>query len=619
MLRFERLEQRELLAVFHVATGGNDANAGTADAPWRTLQKAANSVSAGDEVIVETGNYRGFNLARSGTAAAPIIFSAQPGVVINQPNSRTPDGVNLEGANYVVIEGFTVNGMPRAGIRSAVNQHATIRNNRCDQNGVWGIFSGFSDDLVIENNETSRSIDEHGIYVSNSGDRPVIRGNLVWGNHANGIHMNGDLSQGGDGLISGALVERNVVYDNGVGGGSGINADGVIDSVFQNNLLYDNHASGISLYQIDGAAGSTNNRVVNNTIVQASNGRWALNIQDASTGNQVFNNIFYNHHSFRGSIDIDPAALPGFISDYNVVMNRFTINGGDSRLTLAGWRAATGQDSHSIIATPSQLFVDSGADDYHLKPGSPAVDGGTNSFAPLVDFETQPRPAGATWDIGADELSMADVTAPTVTAVSLRGSTWNPAMPPLVLSLADATAPVLPWSGVDQVSVVFSEAVDVSAGDLTVERAAGGNLAIESFVYDATTRTAQWRLTSPLAIDRVTLALDAALADLAGNVLVGRRDFELAILPGDADADGLVSLADFQANRSRQFSALGQTGYIARHDFDGSGAITIADWAAVRDRIGQFLPAAAASSPAIGSFGVTLRASRSRRATPASG
>src|SRR5687767_8818719 len=108
MLRFERLEVRELLAVFHVATDGNDANVGTDEAPWLTLQKAANTVSAGDTVIVEPGNYRGFNLTRSGTTAAPITFSAREGVLINQRNSRTPDGINLEGANYVIIEGFTV-------------------------------------------------------------------------------------------------------------------------------------------------------------------------------------------------------------------------------------------------------------------------------------------------------------------------------------------------------------------------------------------------------------------------------------------------------------------------------------------------------------------------------
>ena len=55
--------------------------------------------------------------------------------------------------------------------------------------------------------------------------------------------MNGDVSLGGDGIISNALVENNVIYDNGLGGGSGINCDGVQDSVIRNNLIYNAHAS----------------------------------------------------------------------------------------------------------------------------------------------------------------------------------------------------------------------------------------------------------------------------------------------------------------------------------------------------------------------------------------
>ncbi len=190
----------------------------------------------------------------------------------------------------------------------------------------------------------SRSQAEHGIYVGNSGDRPVIRHNLIWGNNANGIHMNGDLSQGGDGIISGALVEGNIIHDNGVAGGSGINCDGVQSSIIRNNLLYNNHASGISLYQIDGGQPARNNQILNNTIIEASDARWAINIQNASTGNIVLNNILYNLHSFRGSIDISADSLPGFVSDSNVVMDRFSTDGGSTRLTLAAWRSATGQD-----------------------------------------------------------------------------------------------------------------------------------------------------------------------------------------------------------------------------------------------------------------------------------
>ena len=91
--------------------------------------------------------------------------------------------------------------------------------------------------------------------MSNSADRPVIRGNTSRGNRQCGIHINGDASQGGDGIISGARIENNLISDNGRGGGSGINCDGVQDSKIQNNLLYENHSSGISLYRVDGAAG----------------------------------------------------------------------------------------------------------------------------------------------------------------------------------------------------------------------------------------------------------------------------------------------------------------------------------------------------------------------------
>ena len=184
-------------------------------------------------------------------------------------NPTTPDGINLEGASYFVVEGFRVDGRTRAGIRAVLCNDVTIRGNRTDSNGKWGIFTGFCDDPLIEYNETSNSSIEHGIYVSNSGDRPVIRGNRIWGNNANGIHMNGDLSAGGDGVISNALIEDNIIFDNGEAGGSGINMDGVQSSMVRNNLLYDNHASGISLYRIDGAQPSNGNQVLNNTVIVA--------------------------------------------------------------------------------------------------------------------------------------------------------------------------------------------------------------------------------------------------------------------------------------------------------------------------------------------------------------
>jgi hypothetical protein len=391
------------LRTFFVDGGGDDAADGSVARPWRTLQRAAAAVRAGDLVIVRAGRYAGFDLRADGTAVDPIVFRAEPGTVVDVPNPVTPmHGINLEGADHVLIEGFTVTGMPRAGIRSVVNHHVTIRNNVTDGNGRWGIFSGFSADLTIEGNVAARSQLEHGIYVSNSGDRPIIRGNHVWGNYGNGIHMNGDLSQGGDGIISSALVEGNVIHDNGRGGGSGINGDGVQDSRILNNLLYENHASGISLYRIDGAEGSRDNLVAYNTIVQAVDGRWAINIKSGSTGTTLVHNILLNQHPWRGSINILGDSLPGFVSEGNVVMERFSLDDGDTVLDLAEWRSATGQDLHSLVATAAALFAAPGAD-YHLRPDAPARDAGTTVPGVARDLEGTPRPVGPAPDIGAYE------------------------------------------------------------------------------------------------------------------------------------------------------------------------------------------------------------------------
>jgi parallel beta-helix repeat protein len=401
----ESLESRVLLSTYYVSTAGSDAAAGGTSAPWRTLQKAADSVAADDTVIVRAGTYAGFNLGRSGASGARITFKAAPGVVINTRNARTADAINLEGADYVTVDGFTLrnpNGtITRAGVRSVLGDGVIVRNNNIDGMGTWGVFTGFDNDVRIENNVTSRSKSQHGIYVSNSGDRPVIRGNRIWGNYGCGIHMNGDASMGGDGLITGALVERNVIFDNGVGGGSAINADGVQSSRFQNNLLYNNHASGVSLYRIDGAAGSKNNVIVNNTIVMASDARWALNVQNASTGNKVFNNILINNNPGRGSIDISPDSLSGFRSDYNAVTNRFTSNGG-TVVSLPTWRANTGQDAHSFTSTATALFVSPANNNYRLSSTSPARGKGVSVFnsagAPTTDLEGRTR---SVWDLGA--------------------------------------------------------------------------------------------------------------------------------------------------------------------------------------------------------------------------
>ena len=394
-------------ATYYVAPppGGSDANPGTFAAPWATLQKAADTIQAGDTVLVRAGQYAGGHFTTSGTPGLPIVLQAYQRelVEITADNPVTPDGINLEGASWMTVEGLSVDGRGRAGIRAVLCDHVTLRGNRLDGNQTWGIFTGFCDDLLIEDNECANSIVEHGIYVSNSGDRPTVRRNTIWGNNANGIHMNGDVSQGGDGIISGALIAENEIFDNGVGGGSGINLDGVQDSIIRNNLIFDTHASGISLYRIDGGGPSMGNQVVHNTVIVASDGRWALNVGDGSTGNTVLNNVFYSYHGYRGGVSIDADSLAGLTSDHNAVEDRFTVDGGDTVMTLAEWQMLTSEDANSLAATPEELFVAPAVGDFELEIGSPAVDGGENLFDVLTDRLGRPRPIGPGFDIGAHE------------------------------------------------------------------------------------------------------------------------------------------------------------------------------------------------------------------------
>lgn len=57
---------------------GKDFNKGTSDAPFKTIQKAADLVTAGDTVIIRSGvYYENVKITQSGTKDAPIIFRAE--------------------------------------------------------------------------------------------------------------------------------------------------------------------------------------------------------------------------------------------------------------------------------------------------------------------------------------------------------------------------------------------------------------------------------------------------------------------------------------------------------------------------------------------------------------
>ncbi len=68
---------------YYVSTGGSDKNPGTREKPFRTIQKAADKMVAGDTCYVRGGTYRKLvRPRRSGSKKKPIRFEAWPGEVV---------------------------------------------------------------------------------------------------------------------------------------------------------------------------------------------------------------------------------------------------------------------------------------------------------------------------------------------------------------------------------------------------------------------------------------------------------------------------------------------------------------------------------------------------------
>jgi hypothetical protein len=109
---------------YYVATNGSDSNLGTSASPFKTIQKAANVVNAGDVVIVRDGTYTTTasnlcDLSRSGVAGSYITFRAENtgGVILDGQSNLRAKGFNLQpNIKYIKIEGFEIKGFSLTGI-----------------------------------------------------------------------------------------------------------------------------------------------------------------------------------------------------------------------------------------------------------------------------------------------------------------------------------------------------------------------------------------------------------------------------------------------------------------------------------------------------------------------
>lgn len=382
-------------ATYYLSPTGSDNNPGTSDRPWKTFQKAASAVRAGDTVIVRDGTYAGgATIETPGTSAKPIVFKAEGKGAVVEGSGDERDALYIDGYSlgdpwwrgasmYVTLEGFTIKNATRAGIRISCAHHVTVRKCVLTRNGTWGIFTDYSNYSRLENNECSYSNDEHGIYVSNSSDYPIIRGNRVHHNSSSGIQINADPAmEDGDGITSGAVIEQNIVYENGRRGGAAINLASVRNSIIRNNLLYKNYAGGIACWA-DGNGpewGCKNNKFINNTVYfRSSEGRWAISLKEGSSGNMILNNILCGGDDGVLEFD-DMKSIKSLRMDYNLFYragsNLVVTWEDEADYTLDQWRAQYSQDAHSISAAPSAVFSSVAKSSFRLRKGSPCIDAG---------------------------------------------------------------------------------------------------------------------------------------------------------------------------------------------------------------------------------------------------
>lgn len=156
----------------------------------------------------------------------------------------------------------------------------------------------------------------------------------------------------------------------------------------------------------------------------------------------------------------------------------------------------------------------------------------------------------------------------------------------------------LPWQGLDQITMRFTEPVSVSQQDLRLWGVAVQDyrtqIGIQGFYYDPMTFTATWTLSAPIATDQLRVGLSDAVRDVWGN-RVGGTGFEMLfnVLPGAVQASSGISSSEaaMAEMMSRQFARIGSEKYAPQFDFDGNGTINFVDAITLRNASGTELPA----------------------------
>ncbi len=327
---------------------------------------------------------------------------------------RRLHGFRLSSRSFVTVEGFDVMRTDDRGIYSTGASNAcTIRDNRVRFAYRHGIsLSGGSSMLIDSNTVTDNQDDGISLVAGATGctlqDNESARNVHPTERKAQGIELSG---------APGNLIQRNRLHHNQDTGehlSAGANGNTSIQNLSWSNgdHGYDRLNSSNTLSIGDVAYGNTEDGFSN---------------EGNSPGGQMFDCVALDNGLTTNRFDlwVDAQSSVGFVSDFNIFWNS-TVQAPFKFVTtihptIAGYRAASGQDAQSLQADPR--FADVAAADFHLLAGSPAIDAAYTALAawPATDAEGRAR---------LDDLEVTNSGAGPVTYADRGALEYVPVGPP---------------------------------------------------------------------------------------------------------------------------------------------------------------------------------------------
>jgi len=383
------------------ASVGNDTFIGDETQPWKTIQKAANTLLAGDTVYIKAGTYtptQKIEFLNSGTVDSYINYIAYPGdehlVIIDGSNiSLSWYGVvTIISKNYIKLSGLKVISSSYAGFFIDISSNIIIENNHTYETQSSGISVWESELVVVDNNEVKRACWPTGglqecISIVKS-NRVLVKNNHILDGGSIGFGGGGEGIDFKDGCANG-IVYNNLVHDI-ASVGIYIDAYETNQSNIQviSNTVYNIFGVGIGTVSEEG--GALKDVIVSKNSVYNCEGR-ALVIHWTNKPNYIIKNIYVHHNTFYNNaegLDVGAHAsgenicitnnifsqnsvyqMQNSSTDFNT--NELHIKNNILDGTNPSW-ALFGDDY--ILDNPE--FINISTHDFHLQNISPAIDQG---------------------------------------------------------------------------------------------------------------------------------------------------------------------------------------------------------------------------------------------------